>query len=83
MTKKRVHNAMALPTMLYRHEMWTLQKRHESRLQALEVRYFRTVGMTQVGRVRNKDLRWAVRKDPVLDVVKAKQRHGERSWTDG
>ena len=67
-TKMRVYNAMVLPTMLYGCETWTLQKRHEGKLQALEMRYLRRVGVTRVDRVRNEDVRQAA----ILDV-KAKQ----------
>ena len=73
-TKMRVYNAMVLRTMLYECETWTLQKRHEGKLQALEMRYLRRVeGVTQVDRVRNEDVRQALRQAAVLDVVKAKQ----------
>ena len=78
----RVYNAMVLPTLLYGCEAWTLQKRHESKLQALEMRHLRRVeGVTQLDRARNEDARWALRQDALLNVVKAKQRHGERSWS--
>ena len=81
-TKMKVYNAMVLPTMLYECETWTLRKKHESKLQALEMRYLRRVeGVTQVDRVRNEDVRQALRQDAVLDVVKTKQRCGERSWS--
>ena len=39
-TKLRVLNAMVVPTLLYRCETWTVQKRHESRLQACEMVLF-------------------------------------------
>ena len=38
-TKLRVYNAMVLPTLLYGYETWTMQQRHVSSLQALEMRY--------------------------------------------
>ena len=40
-TKLRVINAMVVPTLLYRRETWTLQKRLRSRIQAVEMRYLR------------------------------------------
>ena len=59
---------------LYGCETWTLQKGHEGKLQALEMRYLRRVeGVTQVDKVRNEDVRQALRQATVLDVVKAKQ----------
>ena len=73
-TKLRVYNAMVLPTLLYGCETWTMQQRHVSSLQALEMRYLRRVqGVTRLNRVRNEDIRRALRQDAVLDVVKAKQ----------
>ena len=68
----RVYNAMVLPTLLYGCEAWTLQKGHESKLQALEMRYLRRVRVTQLDRARNEDVRQALRQDALLDVVKAK-----------
>ena len=65
---------MVLPTLLYSYEAWTLQKGHESKLHALEMRCLRRVeGVTLLDRVRNKDVRQALRQDASLDVVKAKQ----------
>ena len=65
---------MVPPTMLYGCATWALQKRHEGKLQALEMRYLRRVeGETRVDRVRNEDVRQALRQAAVLDVVKAKQ----------
>ena len=37
-TKMRLCNAMDLPTMLHGCEIGTMQRRHDSRLQALEMR---------------------------------------------
>ena len=36
-TKMRAFNAMVMPTLLYGCEAWTIQKRHESKLQAFEM----------------------------------------------
>ena len=71
----RVYNAIVLPTLLYGCEAWTLQKRHESMLQALEMRYlWRAEGVTRHYTVINEDARQALRQEAVLDVVKAKQK---------
>ena len=54
----RVFNAVIIPTLTYGCETWTLQKRHRSNIQALEMRYLRRVeGVTRADRVRNEDIR--------------------------
>ena len=71
----RVYNAMVLPTLLYDYETWTQLKRHESKLQALEMRYVQRVeGVTLLDRARNDNVRQALREDALLDVVKAKHK---------
>ena len=52
--KLQVFNAMAVPTLLYGCETWTVQMRHESRLQACEMMYLRRLeGVSRVDRVGN------------------------------
>ena len=46
-----VYNAMVLPTLVYGYEAWTLQKRYESKLQALEMRYLSRVRETRLDTV--------------------------------
>ena len=51
-----LYNAMVVPTLLYGCKMWTVQKRHESRLQACEMMYLRRIeGVSRRDRVRNVD----------------------------
>ena len=61
--------------MLYGSETWTMMKRHESRLGATEMAYLRrVVGVMWIDRVRNTDVRVAVRQEEVMEKVKRKQR---------
>ena len=58
-TKMKVFNAMVVATLLYGCETWTVQKRHESRLQACEMHYLRRVeGLTKMDQVRNEVIRY-------------------------
>ena len=57
-TKIKVYNACILPTLLYGCESWTLQARHMSRVQAVEMKYLRRVaGITWMDWVCNDEVR--------------------------
>ena len=74
-TKLRAFNAMAVPTLLYGCDTWTVQKRKESRLQVTEMRFLRRVGgLTKLDRVRNVDIRQRLKQEAVMEVVRMKQR---------
>ena len=48
---------MVVPPLLYGSETWTLQKRHRSRIQAMEMRYLRKIEcVTRLDRVSNEDI---------------------------
>ena len=74
-TKLRVINAMVVPALMYGSETWTLQKRHRSRIQAMEMRYLRKIeGVTRLDRLSNEDIRRRLGAEAVLAVVDRKKK---------
>ncbi len=74
-TKLRVINAMIVPTLLYGSETWTVQKRHRSKIQAMEMRYVRKIeGVTRLDRVSNEDIRRRLGVEAVLAVTDRKKK---------
>ena len=66
---------MVVPTLLYGSETWTLQKRHRSKIQAMEMRYLRKVeGVTRLDRVPNEDIRRRLGVEAVLAVADRKKK---------
>ena len=73
-TKLRVNNAMVVPTLLYGSESWTPQRRHRSKIQAMEMSYLRKVeGVTRMDRIPNEDIRRRLGIEAVLDVSDRKK----------
>ena len=85
-TKMRVFNTVIIPTLTYGCETWTLQKRHRSSIQALEMRYLRRVeGVTRADRVRNEDMQEdRLVKRVFLDEVPGRRPRGRprKRWSD-
>ena len=66
---------MVVPTLLYGSETLTLQKRHRSKIQTMEMRYLRKVeGVTRLDRVLNEDIRRRLGVEAVLVVADRKKK---------
>ena len=66
---------MLVPSLLYGSETWTLQKRHKSKIQAVEMRHLRKVeGVTRFDRVSNEDIRRRLAVEAVLAVADRKKK---------
>lgn len=73
-TKTVVYKSCYRPIMTYGCESWALTTKHESRLQAQEMRYLRrVVGKTRRDRVRNQTIRESLNVEPLLDWVQRAQ----------
>lgn len=70
-TKITVINVMGVPTLLHGSETWTLQRRHRSKIQAMEMRYLRRVGVSRIDRVPNEDIKRGI--ETVLELAKKKE----------
>ena len=82
-TRIRVFNAVIIPTLTYGCETLTLQKRHRSSIQALEMRYLRRVeGITRADRVRNEDIKRELDQEVVLSVVDRKKKEWYKKVTE-
>ena len=66
-SKMKVFNAMVVPTLLFGCETWTMQRRHESKPQAIKMMCLtRVEGVTRMDRVRNEAVREALGQEAVL-----------------
>ena len=75
-TKVRVVNAMAIPTLTYGCEAWTLQARHKGQIEAAQMRALRRIeGVSRMDRVRNVDIKGRLKQEGVLDMVKKRQQN--------
>ncbi|KAJ4434368.1 hypothetical protein ANN_22927 [Periplaneta americana] len=56
-TRIKIYNTLALPTLLYGSEIWTLKKKDMNRIKATEMKFFRrTAGYTLLDRKRNEEI---------------------------
>lgn len=56
-TRIKIYNTLALPSLLYGSEIWTLKKKDMNRIKATEMKFFRrTAGYTLLDRKRNEEI---------------------------
>ena len=69
-----VFKSLYYPTLTYGHEIWVLNERLSSRVQAAEMRYLRGVaGVRRIDRVRNSVIRLGLGVEPLLQKVSRSQ----------
>jgi hypothetical protein len=52
-TRIKLHNTLALPTLLYGSEKWTIKARDATRIISAEMKYMRTAGNTDIAKELN------------------------------
>lgn len=73
-TKMTVYKTIFRPILTYGSETWVLNKKLESKVQSIEMKYLRTVkGITRLDRVRNVDVRNELQVKPILEHVEQRQ----------
>lgn len=73
-TKLRVYNAITLPTITYGCESWTLQRKHESPINAIEMKYLRKIAeVTKFDRIRSEDIRTSLEQEPITKKIENRQ----------
>ena len=67
-------NPVVMLILIYGCEIWTMQRRHESKIQACEMMSLRRVeGVTRLDRVRNENVRRSLGQEVVMDIAKKMQ----------
>ena len=73
-TRRKMLNPVVMLILIYGCEIWTMQRRHESKIQACEMISLRRVeGVTRLDRVRNGDVRRSLGQEVVMDIAKKMQ----------
>ena len=73
-TKMTIYRTIYRSILTFGCESWVLNKRLESKLQALEMKYLRGVkGVTRMDKLRNADIREELGSEALLDFVKKRQ----------
>lgn len=72
--KKKIHNMITVPTLTYACESWTIRKKDESKINAMEMKHLRKMaGKTKWDRVKNEDIREITKQEPIMGIIKRKQ----------
>ena len=61
----KVHNTLAFPTLFHGREIWTLRKKDKKRLTSIEMKFFRTVGYILFNHKRNEESSEELKVKPV------------------
>ena len=68
--KTILYTIIMRPVLMYGHEVWTLNTKAKSKIQAIEMKVLRLIaGVTRMDRVRNEDVRAGLGVESVLDLV--------------
>lgn len=72
--KLKVYNIIARPTLTYGSETWTINKKHESKINAGEMQFLRRIeGKTKWDRETNESIRHTLRQEGIMDFIERKQ----------
>ena len=69
-TRKKLHNTLALPVLLYGSETWTIKARDTRRIKAAELKYMRrTARYTRTNFKTNTQIAKELKITPILDKL--------------
>jgi hypothetical protein len=67
----KIYNTLAIPTLIYGSEIWTLTQQDKSRLKASEMKFLRrTAGYTLLDHKKNEDILQKLNTTSVLEKIK-------------
>lgn len=78
-TKLKFYKTMAVPALLYGSESWITTTKHESKIQAAEMKFLRRVkGCTRMDQIRNED----IREELQIYSIKEKITNNKEQWKE-
>lgn len=73
-TKIKIYNTITVPIITYACENWTLRKKDESKINAMEMKHLRRLaGKTKWDRIKNEDIREITKQEPIMRKIRRKQ----------